>query len=211
MLSRAAMEMLWSLAPCCPKVILEANFRPKSEHERGRLSALHGRKLEVHCHCSPEEAARRFRERATIVRQHPAHTMKMLSAELLEEFDRPFGLYPVIDIDTECPSWIRRRSLCVYPPALARSDGIRMGLCLRPIKKREAPLRFSPPPPFKPFFHLPFTVSAHGRTITLPIIPRLSCSTHLYSKMPGRVNVTRKRVTPAAGWGNQSGSVELLR
>ena len=103
LLSRAAMEMLWSLAPCCPKVILEANFRPKSEHERGRLSALHGRKLEVHCHCSPEEAARRFRERATIVRRHPAHSMKTISVELLEEFDRPFGLCPVIDVDTEHP------------------------------------------------------------------------------------------------------------
>jgi predicted kinase len=101
LLSRAAMEMLWSLAPCCPKVILEANFRPKSEYERGRLSALHGRKLEVYCHCTPEEAARRFRERAATVRQHPAHSMKTISAELLEEFDRPFGLCPVIDVDTE--------------------------------------------------------------------------------------------------------------
>jgi hypothetical protein len=29
--------------------------------------------------------------------------MKMISAELLEEFDRPFGLCPVIDVDTEYP------------------------------------------------------------------------------------------------------------
>lgn len=42
---------------------------------------------------------------------------------------------------------------------------------------------------------------AHGRTITLPSIPRLSCSTHLYSKMPGRVNVTRKRVVLSGGCG----------
>jgi predicted kinase len=103
LLSRAAMEMLWSLAPCCPDVILEANFRPKSEYERGRVSALQGRKLEVYCHCSPEEAARRFRERATTARDHPAHSMKTISAELLEEFDRPFGLCPVIDVDTEHP------------------------------------------------------------------------------------------------------------
>ncbi len=103
LLSRAAMEMLWSLAPCCPSVILEANFRPKSEYERGRVSALQGRKLEVYCHCTPAEAARRFRERATTTRDHPAHTMKMISSELLEEFDRPFGLCPVIDVDTEYP------------------------------------------------------------------------------------------------------------
>ncbi|MGA9718308.1 MAG: AAA family ATPase [Acidobacteriaceae bacterium] len=103
LLSRAAMEMLWSLAPWCPKVILEANFRPKSEYERARLSALRGRKLEVYCHCTPEEAARRFRERATRAAHHPAHSMKTMSAGLLEEFDRPFGLCPVIDVDTEHP------------------------------------------------------------------------------------------------------------
>jgi predicted kinase len=103
LLSRAAMDLLWSLAPCCPKVILEANFRPRSNHERERFAALEGRKLEVYCHCTPEEAARRFRERAMTARLHPAHSMKTLSAELLEEFDRPVGLCPVIDVDTECP------------------------------------------------------------------------------------------------------------
>jgi len=30
--------------------------------------------------------------------------MKIISAELLEEFDRPIGLCPVIDVDTGCPS-----------------------------------------------------------------------------------------------------------
>jgi hypothetical protein len=29
--------------------------------------------------------------------------MKTVSAELLAEFDRPFGLCPVIDVDTESP------------------------------------------------------------------------------------------------------------
>jgi predicted kinase len=103
MLSRAAMEMLWSLAPGCPQVILEANFRPRSDHERAHIAALQGRKLEVYCHCTLEEAARRFRERATKRDHHPAHSMKIISAELLEEFDRPVGLSPVIDVDTECP------------------------------------------------------------------------------------------------------------
>ena len=103
LLSRAAMDLLWAIAPCCPQVILEANFRPKSHHERERFAALEGRKLEVYCHCSPEEAARRFRERATTARHHPAHSMKTLSAELLEEFDRPVALSPVIDVDTESP------------------------------------------------------------------------------------------------------------
>jgi predicted kinase len=103
LLSHAAMDLLWSIAPCCPKVILEANFRPKSHHERERFAALEGRKLEVYCHCTPEEAARRFQERATRAEHHPAHSMKTMSAELLQEFDRPIGLCPVIDVDTECP------------------------------------------------------------------------------------------------------------
>jgi predicted kinase len=103
LLSRAAMGVLWSLAPCCPQVILEANFRPRSRHESERFTALQGRKLEVFCHCTPAEAARRFGERATMTREHPAHSMKTLSTELLEEFDRPVGLCPVIDIDTEYP------------------------------------------------------------------------------------------------------------
>src|SRR6201996_6043906 len=64
-LSRTAMDVLWSVASCCPQVILEANFRPKSQHERERFAALQGRKLEVYCHCTPEEAARRFQQRAT--------------------------------------------------------------------------------------------------------------------------------------------------
>jgi predicted kinase len=102
-LSRAAMEVLWSLALDCPQVILEANFRPGSDHERERISGLQGRKLEVYCHCGPEEASRRFRERATKADHHPAHSMKIISAELLKEFDRPIGLCPVIDVDTGCP------------------------------------------------------------------------------------------------------------
>ena len=102
-LSRAAMDVLWSAAPSCPQVILEANFRPKDRHERERFAALQGRKIEIYCHCTPEEAARRFRERATTARHHPAHSMKTITAGLLEEFDRPVGLCPVIDVDTECP------------------------------------------------------------------------------------------------------------
>jgi predicted kinase len=103
LLSDAAMDVLWSLAPGCPQLILEANFRPGSAHERAQIMALAGRKLEIYCHCTPEEAARRFQERATRAEHHPAHSMKTMSAELLMEFDRPIGLCPVIDVDTELP------------------------------------------------------------------------------------------------------------
>jgi hypothetical protein len=97
------MDLLWSLAPGCPQVILEANFRPGSAHERERLTALPGRKLEVYCHCTLEEASRRFRERATRTDHHPAHSMKVMSVELLQEYDRPIGLCSAIDVDTEAP------------------------------------------------------------------------------------------------------------
>jgi predicted kinase len=103
LLSRVAMDMLWSTAPGCPRVILEANFRTKNEEERARFAALDGRKLEVYCRCSPEEAARRFRERAARERHHPAHSVKILSAEAMQEYDQPFGLCPVIEVDTERP------------------------------------------------------------------------------------------------------------
>ncbi|HZD78269.1 MAG TPA: AAA family ATPase [Acidobacteriaceae bacterium] len=111
LLSRAAMDLLWSLAPGCPQVILEANFRPGSAHERERFAALQGRKLEVYCHCTLEEASRRFRERATRTDHHPAHSMKVMSVALLQEYDRPIGLCPAIDVDTEAP---------VNPPAVVQ-------------------------------------------------------------------------------------------
>lgn len=103
LLSRAAMDVLWSAAPDCPQVILEANFRTNSEEERARFAALAGRKLEVYCRCSPEEASRRFRERAERERHHPAHSIKSLSADAMREYDRPFGLCPVIEVNTELP------------------------------------------------------------------------------------------------------------
>jgi predicted kinase len=103
LLSDSAMDVLWSLAPGCPQVILEANFRPRNDHERECFTALEGRKLEVYCHCTLEEASRRFRERATRADHHPAHSMKVMSVELLQEYNRPVGLCPVIDVDTEFP------------------------------------------------------------------------------------------------------------
>jgi predicted kinase len=103
MLSRAAMDVLWSAAPDCRQVVLEANFRTQSEGERARFAALAGRKLEVYCRCSPEEAARRFRERAARERHHPAHSVTSLSIDAMREYDQPFGLCPVIEVETELP------------------------------------------------------------------------------------------------------------
>jgi predicted kinase len=96
----AAMEVLWALAAQCPRVILEANFRPHSHHERAKLSGLSGALVEVHCQCPPALAARRYERRAAQPAHHPAHVSAQLDPELLAEFDGPIGLGTLIEVDT---------------------------------------------------------------------------------------------------------------
>jgi hypothetical protein len=95
------MELLWALAADSPAMVLEANFRPHWAYERGRISALGGCVVEVHCVCPPEIAARRYAERAAT--SHPVHVVTSLSPELLAEFDRPVGIGQVITVDTTGP------------------------------------------------------------------------------------------------------------
>jgi predicted kinase len=97
-LGGAAMELLWALAADAPAVVLEANFRPRSAYERGRISALCPRPVEVNCICPSELAARRYAERAAT--GHPVHVVTRLSPELLAEFDRPVGIGDLITVDT---------------------------------------------------------------------------------------------------------------
>ena len=68
-LGAAAMELLWALAADAPAVVIEANFRPRSEYERAKLSGLAGQPVEVHCTCPPEVAVQRYNARVT----HPVH------------------------------------------------------------------------------------------------------------------------------------------
>jgi predicted kinase len=58
-LGGASMELLWTLAARAPEVVIEANFRPYSEYERGRLVGLGGLPVEVYCACPPEVASAR--------------------------------------------------------------------------------------------------------------------------------------------------------
>jgi hypothetical protein len=81
--------------------VLEANFRPRSAYERGRISALCPRPVEVNCVCPPSLAARRYAERAATC--HPVHVVTSLSAELLAEYGRPVGLGDLITADTTGP------------------------------------------------------------------------------------------------------------
>ncbi|MFP5230499.1 MAG: AAA family ATPase [Acidobacteriota bacterium] len=103
----AAMEVLWSLAPHCPHVVLEANFRTQSPYEREKLATLlaipNTRMLEVCCRLPREEASRRFAARARNQRHHPAHPLAEMSPDRMMEYEEPFALSPVIEVDTQRP------------------------------------------------------------------------------------------------------------
>jgi predicted kinase len=99
----AAMEALWAIAPNCPRVVLEANFRTGSTHERAKVAALAGKIVEVHCRLPLEEASRRFARRAREKRHHPAHALQEISLEQLAEYAEPFGMSPVIEVNTGAP------------------------------------------------------------------------------------------------------------
>ena len=103
-----AMETLWALAARCPQVIIEANFRPRSDYERARLVGLGGQVVEVHCACPIPEAIRRFRARGA-AGVHPAHPWRLMDDEAFAEFDRPMGVGELITVDTTLPmdfDWI---------------------------------------------------------------------------------------------------------
>jgi len=97
-LGAAAMELLWALAADAPSIVLEANFRPHSAYERGRIGSLAARPVEVHCACPLALAAQRYNLRAGA--RHPVHVVEELAADDLVKFDRPIGIGDVITVDT---------------------------------------------------------------------------------------------------------------
>jgi predicted kinase len=97
-LGAASMELIWTLASHAPAAVLEANFCPKSDHQRGKLAALPGPLLEVYCRCPPELAAARYAARH--VGRHPTHVSGEVTLEQLADFDRPIALGPVVEVDT---------------------------------------------------------------------------------------------------------------
>jgi predicted kinase len=101
-LGAASMRLLWALAARCPAAVLEANFQPGHRSTRPALDALGARVVEVHCQCPPEEAARRFRERAP--GSHPVHVFREVPPEVVALSDRPIAYGPVITVDTTRPT-----------------------------------------------------------------------------------------------------------
>jgi predicted kinase len=102
----AAMEVLWALAPHCPTVVLEANFRTKSSYEREKVATLlatGSQIVEIYCRLPREEASRRFADRARQVRHHPAHALAEMPPERMAEYEEPFGMGAVIELDTRTP------------------------------------------------------------------------------------------------------------
>jgi predicted kinase len=97
-LSDAAIALLWAIAPRCPRVILEANFRTAEPREQERFRALDAKKLEIHCWCPPEVAMQRFAARTA--ERHRAHTVKELTLETFRVSEQPFALGPLIQVDT---------------------------------------------------------------------------------------------------------------
>lgn len=106
-LSAAAMEVLWALASHCPAVVLEANFRTRSAYERRKVAGLQAQPgtqvVEVYCRVPREQASRRYAERARRERHHPAHALAEMPPERMAEYEEPFALSSVIEIDTHAP------------------------------------------------------------------------------------------------------------
>src|SRR4051794_7026249 len=102
-LGGAAMELLWRLAAECPAVVIEANFRTTSTYERTRVRELCERPVEVHCRVPVDVAGARYAERGGRDDHHPVHVARSTPRSFFEEFAEPFGLGPVIDLDTTGP------------------------------------------------------------------------------------------------------------
>jgi len=99
-LGGAAMELLWRLAAACPAVVIEANFRSSSEYERTRLIELATRPVEVYCRAPIDVVAQRYANRGAGTDHHQVHVARSLPPAAFEEFQQPFGLGPVIEVDT---------------------------------------------------------------------------------------------------------------
>jgi hypothetical protein len=80
-------------------LVIDANFRPYSDYERGRFAGLGGCLVEVHCQCPAEVALARYNARS----RHPVHFWKSLPIEAIAKYDRPVGIGALVTADTTVP------------------------------------------------------------------------------------------------------------
>ena len=100
LIGAATYEVIWATAASMPTLMIECNFRPDDERQVARLRELHPNPIEVYCRVAPEIAATRFRLRHEAGERHPVHVLAELPVAMIEEFGRPMGLGPVIEVDT---------------------------------------------------------------------------------------------------------------
>jgi predicted kinase len=97
-LNTASWELLWSLADRAGDMVIEANFHPHNDYELGKLRALGGRLVEVHCECPAEVAYARYNARP----RHEVH-LGALPLSAMDKYDRPVGIGSLITVDTTGP------------------------------------------------------------------------------------------------------------
>jgi predicted kinase len=146
-LGAASMELLWALAARSPQVVIEANFRPYSDYERNRLTALGGVQVEVHCACPPELAVARYNARP----RHPVHVQTSITPDYLAEFDRPVGIGALVTVDTTAPADIPAIAAQVRALLLSHNRGVSVSLSSGP--------RWAPRPDRGRAPHLPLRAS----------------------------------------------------
>ena len=98
-LGAASFELLWALAARAGDMVIEANFHPHSEHERGKLRGLGDRVVEVHCACPAEVAVARYNAR----HRHEVHWLTTATLTTMDQYDRPVGIGSLITVDTTGP------------------------------------------------------------------------------------------------------------
>jgi predicted kinase len=101
-LGAAAMEVLWAVAADAPRVVIEANFRPRSDYERRKLAGLADRVVEVYCACPPDLALRRYNGRGST--RHEIHVNPVMTLAEMAVWDQPVGIGTLITVDTTRPA-----------------------------------------------------------------------------------------------------------
>jgi hypothetical protein len=61
---------------------------------------LSSRPVDVYCRVPISVAARRYAQRGASASHHPVHVARALPVEAFHEFTDPFGIGPVIEVDT---------------------------------------------------------------------------------------------------------------